>query len=547
MLLLSISLALISLIGPSSSRSVPSPQHGREPKTIRWIDCHERIPTTVQMAFNVTGSTPLPSSLFCGEMDVPMDYTKPFNSCSNNITIGFAMNRPKKSEGVIIFHPGGPGIDAAPQAWANALNISGAALTGLENFDFLAINTRGIEFSNPLNCTSGVFFNDIPYAFPTSDEEYAAYQKAMSNFISACTRDSTPAGIMEHVGTKEVIQDWDLVRAALGYDKIHFAGMSYGTFVGPAYAARFPERVGRFVIDAVIPHGMPMQEMVTDQIVAINRLLLRADAFCMTDKACPFYGQGKGSVVKAWETLLAQAIEEPLAAPSCGAGTGCNAPVTATDLRFGVHATFRSNPDFPLFNFALNASLHGDASLFGYQPSVDVRETITSALLCSDFKVEDSWKTFEGYNNFSLNAQRNDTASIIYSQTWSFVLLCAAWPFNVAEQTTLPNHLPFMWVTSDFDLNLPTEQTTFAWEQTPNATLVIRHGDDHTSIGLTGAAGATADVAWDFIRTGVMPGAQDDAQVTVISPGGTRGPVPDPYDVPTGAVAGDVSTIENIV
>lgn len=90
---------------------------------------------------------------------------------------------------------------------------------------------------------------------------------------------------------------------------------------------------------------------------------------------------------KAWETLLAQAIEQPLAAPSCGAGTGCNAPVTATDLRFGVHAAFRSNPDFPLFNFALNASLHGDASLFGYQPSEDVRETITVALLCSDFSM----------------------------------------------------------------------------------------------------------------------------------------------------------------
>jgi len=70
-----------------------------------------------------------------------------------------------------------------------------------------------------ISCADGV-------GSPTSDEEYAAYQKAMSNFISACTRDSTPAGIMEHVGTKEVIQDWDIVRAALGYDKIHFAGMS---------------------------------------------------------------------------------------------------------------------------------------------------------------------------------------------------------------------------------------------------------------------------------------------------------------------------------
>ncbi|KAJ7491251.1 hypothetical protein FB451DRAFT_1222532 [Mycena latifolia] len=52
-----------------------------------------------------------------------------------------------------------------------------------------------------------------------------------------------------------------------------------------------------------------------------------------------------------------------------------------------------------------------------------------------------------------------------------------------------------------------------------------------------------------FLKTGVLPGAQEDAQLTVIPPSasGTRGPVPDPYDVPTGAVAGDVSTTENIV
>lgn len=29
-----------------------------------------------------------------------------------------------------------------------------------------------------------------------------------------------------------------------------------GTFVGMAYAARYPQRVNQFVIDAAIPHGM---------------------------------------------------------------------------------------------------------------------------------------------------------------------------------------------------------------------------------------------------------------------------------------------------
>ncbi|KAJ7168306.1 Alpha/Beta hydrolase protein [Mycena crocata] len=555
MSLLAISLGFISLIAPSSSRSIPTKGKGHgqnhvghhlsQNQTIKWVDCHTRIPAIIGEALNVTASTPLPSSLFCGEMDVPMDYTKPFDSCNNNITIGFAMIRPEKPEGVVLYHAGGPGENAAVEAWASALNLS-TTFAGLDNLDILAINTRGIEFSNPLNCSSGVFFNDIPYAFPSSQEEYDAYQVAMSNFFSSCTNNTRPAGIMEHVRTKEVIQDWDTVRAALGYDKVHFTGISYGTFVSAAYAARFPERVGRFVIDAVIPHGMGFQEMITDQIVAINRLLLRADAFCMNDPACPFHGQGKGSVVKAWDTLLAQAIEKPLAAPSCGPGTGCNSPVTATDLRFGVHASFRSDPDFPLFSFALNASLNGDASLFGYQPAADIRETVVSPLLCSDFKLSDDRKTFEGFNNFTLTAQPFDQHSIIYSQIYQLALMCVEWPFSVPEQTTFSSDLPIMWVTSDYDLNLPTELTTFAWEQTPNASLVIRHGDNHGSISLNGAAGVVADIAHEFLRTGVRPVAQDNAQVTVISPGGTRGPIPDPYDVPTGAVAGDKSTIEDI-
>ncbi|KAF8212622.1 hypothetical protein K438DRAFT_1168002 [Mycena galopus ATCC 62051] len=43
-----------------------------------------------------------------------------------------------------------------------------------------------------------------------------------------------------------------------------------------------------------------------------------------------------------------------------------------------------------------------------------------------------------------------------------------------------------------------------------------------------------------------MPGPSSDGAVTVIGPGGTRGPVPGAYEVPVGAVAGDTSSVENI-
>ncbi|KAF7362815.1 hypothetical protein MVEN_00631300 [Mycena venus] len=518
-------LQILSSTSTTTASALPCTE--RKAKTIRWVDCHHKVPEPLQSVLNSTGETftgNLPANLFCGEMDVPMDYTKPFDTVKNNITIGFAMNRPaKRASGLIIHHAGGPGENAAAQAWANAFNLSGFA-AGLEDFDFLAVNTRGIQFSNPLNLSSGVFFNNVSFAFPSTQAEFDQYQAAMKNFVDAAIRDSTPPGIMQHVGTKEVIQDWDSMRAALGYEKVNFAGVSYGTFVGMAYAARYPERVDRFVIDAVLPHGIDLQSMVTFQVAAANRLVQRADAFCLTDPACPFHGQGNGSVIKAWETVLAQAIQAPLPAPGCGPGTTCNSPVTATDLRQGLAFWFRSNPDFPLFNNALNASLHGDASVFAYQPQMDIRESVVTPLLCSDLQVDDDAKTFAGWNNLSVNAQSSDPLQIIYSQDWQLMLQCSVWPYPTPKRTTLPTQLKLMWVTSDFDLNLPTELTTFAWQQAPKSTLLIRHGDDHTTLPVAPPATAAGDIAREFLRTGVMPGPRSDAQVTILGPGSTRGP-----------------------
>lgn len=94
-------LSLLQTLSPSTAAVI---YNDSKNQTIRWVDCHDKVPEPLAAALNITGTTftgTLPSSLFCGEMDVPMDYTKPFNAVTNNITIGFAMNRPKKSSGLL--------------------------------------------------------------------------------------------------------------------------------------------------------------------------------------------------------------------------------------------------------------------------------------------------------------------------------------------------------------------------------------------------------------------------------------------------------------
>ena len=39
-------------------------------------------------------------------------------------------------------------------------------------------------------------------------------------------------------------------------------------------------------------------DQANDDIAAQNRIMQRADAYCLNDPTCPFHDQGKGSVIK---------------------------------------------------------------------------------------------------------------------------------------------------------------------------------------------------------------------------------------------------------
>ena len=45
----------------------------------------------------------------------------------------------------------------------------------------------------------------------------------------------------------------------------------------------------------------------------------------------------------------------------------------------------------------------------------------------------------------------------------------------------------------------------------------------------------------EFLSKGTLPKAMSNSSVTVYTPGMKRAPIPNPYDVPTGEVAGDVN------
>jgi pimeloyl-ACP methyl ester carboxylesterase len=60
---------------------------------------------------------------------------------------------------------------------------------------------------------------------------------------------SEDLNFLAHLNTPSNARDLDLIRQLEGYETIDYWGFSYGTVLGTMYAAMFPDRVGRMVLD----------------------------------------------------------------------------------------------------------------------------------------------------------------------------------------------------------------------------------------------------------------------------------------------------------
>lgn len=67
---------------------------------ILWVNCSQNVPSTLDTTS--VDLTNLPSTLYCGEIVVPMDYSKPLDE-GNNITLGLAMYRPATATKGVLF------------------------------------------------------------------------------------------------------------------------------------------------------------------------------------------------------------------------------------------------------------------------------------------------------------------------------------------------------------------------------------------------------------------------------------------------------------
>ncbi len=252
----------------------------------------------------------LPEGLQCGKVTVPLDYAKPADG-----TLDLAMARFRatgKSRGSVLLNFGGPGGPGVSELFAG-----GKDFMGLTNgYDVVTFDPRGVGRSSPVSCgesTDEAMGSTDPDPDAEADEgegdDVRAALDVLRKVAKECADHSGP--VLGHIGTVDASRDLDVMRAAVGDKKLNYLGFSYGTRLGAVYAAKFPKRTGRMVLDGVDTLTEPLSEQgiigAQGQQTALEDFL----DWCTEDVDCAF-GQDPRSAREEVVRLIRSLDENPV-------------------------------------------------------------------------------------------------------------------------------------------------------------------------------------------------------------------------------------------
>ena len=227
---------VLMVSGPASSaqdqaarKSAVMGTNGAPVPNIRWGPCPKAV---------------APGQYQCATARVPLSYRHPGGK---KTTLALGRLRATDQEhkiGTLFWNIGGPGGSARiPPNFSKKLH---------ERFDIVGFDPRGTNASTPLKCFSSNRQATELFGrpFPASIEQVNPYFDANERGTRLCEKNAGP--IISHMSTANVARDMDLLRRAVGDDKLTYIGFSYGTFLGSTYANMFPGKVRAMTLDAVL-------------------------------------------------------------------------------------------------------------------------------------------------------------------------------------------------------------------------------------------------------------------------------------------------------
>ncbi len=241
----------------------------------------------------------------CADLLVPLDPARP-----DGPTISIAMARvPATGDdadriGSLFVNFGGPGGEGTETL---ELYAAGFPAVVRERFDLVSWDPRGVEDTEGLGCDGE--FGDEPNDLVDPSDGFAqeiAADRVIWDRVMACVGRSP---VIDDLGTVTVVNDLDLMRQAVGDERLTYLGLSYGTQIGWVYATLHPDRVRALVLDGALPPPDPADPARLSQAVAVNAAIDRFDQGCARSPDCAVRDEGYKATV---ERLARELSDQPI-------------------------------------------------------------------------------------------------------------------------------------------------------------------------------------------------------------------------------------------
>ncbi|QCC78323.1 alpha/beta hydrolase [Nocardioides daphniae] len=286
--------------------------------------------------------------------------------------------------------------------------------------------------------------------------------------------------MVDHVSTVEVARDMDVLRAALGEDRMDYFGASYGTALGATYAELFPERVGYFVLDGAVDVSAGTLEKNLVQAGGFETALRAYVRSCVDGGDCRL-----GDSVDEGVATIADLVEQVSRTPLPGSG---DRQLTAGLAFYGIVMPLYNRSYWQLLDLALAKALAGDGSgllesadLYASRDAGGYRDNSLEAIVAINCLDDPS---FVPADEVPTHFDEFEKASPTFGKVFAWGLMgCAGFEGGPSEKVEIDGSgaAPILVTGTTRDPATPMVWAEALAEQLESGVLVRRDGDGHTA------------------------------------------------------------------
>ncbi len=413
----------------------------------------------------------------CATAQVPLDHARP-----RGPRIAIALIRKPAPDsarriGTLFVNAGGPGVsgvDFIRTAPPGALDV-------LARFDVVGFDPRGRGASHPRVSDCGPdpsLRRPLPRPGTIDDRRFTAAARAWG---AGCARANRM--LLPHLSSANVARDLDLLRAAVGDDRLNYIGISYGGVIGATYASLFPGRARAMLLDSPIDadayYRAPLQQW-REYAQGHEDTLRRFLAACDASASCGF---GDGDAGAALERLLARLDRTPVPPRAAQAPQG----VSGDHVRMAFEAALRSPTLWPALALGLKEAEAGDGRrLYGLRFETDAYDFGPDAFQTGVLAVDQPFPR-PARRHIALAARAFADYPNFWFTTGYWNLVQAQWP--VRDRHAFRGHIrnpddaaPILVVGLTHDPATPLVQQQRLVSRLGNARLLTLDGDGHGAL-----------------------------------------------------------------